>query len=280
MKVEIIHETEYTYASEVFLEPHYLRFKPCPTSYSELESFSLKVFPQPEGMSEQIDAENNSIHFSWYGGMHKKLRIIATSVLTSAPYNPFNFLLYPTSYNLMPFTYDLDLKMLLYPYLETISIGERLITYGDVLLATTKGNTLSFLSQLTIQIHQDFSLEIREVGEPYLPDETFDLKRASCRDLAWMQIQLLRHYGMAARFVSGYFYVDVEEPTYELHGWTEVFLPGAGWIGYDPSNGIRTANMHFPICTSASYQNTMPVSGSVRGDASSVLRTKLEIKVV
>tara|TARA_R110000737_G_scaffold284588_3_gene291071 strand:- start:257 stop:799 length:543 start_codon:yes stop_codon:yes gene_type:complete len=180
----------------------------------------------------------------------------------------------------MPFSYDLDLKKLLYPYLETISIGKSLRVYGDDLVATTKGNTLSFLSELTIKIHQDFSLEIREVGEPYLPDETFDLKRASCRDLAWMQIQLLRHYGMAARFVSGYFYVDVEEPTYELHGWTEVFIPGAGWIGYDPSNGIRTSNMHFPICTSASYQNTMPVSGSVRGDASSVLRTKLEIKLV
>jgi transglutaminase-like putative cysteine protease len=85
---------------------------------------------------------------------------------------------------------------------------------------------------------------------------------------------------MAARFVRGYFYVDVERPTHELHGWTEVFLPGAGWIGYDPSNGMRTSNMHFPICASASYQNTMPVSGSERGDASSVLSTKLEIIIL
>ncbi|MGK0493970.1 MAG: transglutaminase-like putative cysteine protease [Maribacter sp.] len=171
------------------------------------------------------------------------------------------------------------LKKLLYLYLETISIGESLRVYGDDLEATTKGSTLSFLSELIIKIQQDSSLEIREVGEPYLSDETFDLKKAFCRDLAWMQIQLLRHYGMAARFVRGYFYVDVERPTHELHGWTEVFLPGAGWIGYDPSNGMRTSNMHFPICASASYQNTMPVSGSERGDASSVLSTKLEIKL-
>jgi transglutaminase-like putative cysteine protease len=95
-----------------------------------------------------------------------------------------------------------------------------------------------------------------------------------------MQIQLLRHYGMAARFVSGYFYVDIAEPKYELHGWTEVFIPGAGWIGYDPSNGIRTSNMHFPICTSANYQHTMPVSGTVRGDATSELTTELEINMV
>jgi hypothetical protein len=97
------------------------------------------------------------------------------------------------------------LKKLLYLYLETISISESLKVCGDDLVATIKGSTLSFLSELTIEIHQDFSLEIPELGEPYLPDETFDLKKASCRDLTWMQIQLLRHYGIAARFVSGNF---------------------------------------------------------------------------
>jgi transglutaminase-like putative cysteine protease len=163
--------------------------------------------------------------------------------------------------------------------MERITIGDALISYGDLIADGAKGNTLTFLIDLTQKIHRDFKLEIRDIGEPYLPDETFRLKIASCRDLAWMQIQLLRHYGMAARFVSGYFYVDVEEPKYELHGWTEVFLPGAGWIGYDPSNGIRTSNMYFPICSSASYQNTMPVSGSVRGGATSVLTTSLAIRV-
>lgn len=168
----------------------------------------------------------------------------------------------------------------MYAYLETISIGKSLRVYDDDLVTTTKGSLLSFLSELSIKIHQDFSLEIREVGEPYLADETFDLKKSFCRDLALMQIQLLRHSGMVARFVNGYFYVDVEMPTYELHAWTEVFLSGACWIGNDLSNGIRTSHMDFPICTSVSYQNTMPVSGSVREDASSVLSTKLEIKQV
>ncbi len=279
MRIEIIHETEYTYASAVFLEPHYFRFKPRHTPYAELSSFSLQISPEPMGISEQIDAENNTVHFSWYEGMHDKLSIKATSVLITKPYNPFNFLIAPPSYNQIPFEYSLELKKLLQPYTEKITIGEALIGYGNAITAGAKGNTLSFLIDLTQQIHNDFKLEIRDIGEPYLPDETFRLKIASCRDLAWMQIQLLRHYGMAARFVSGYFYVDVEKPTYELHGWTEVFLPGAGWIGYDPSNGIRTSNMYFPICSSASYQNTMPVSGSVRGGASSVLSTSLEIRV-
>jgi len=280
MQIEIIHETEYNYASEVFLEPHVLRFKPKSTPYTELAYFSLDVYPKPMGVSEQLDAENNTVHFSWFEGMHTKLIIKSRSVLTTKPYNPFNFLLSHSHFNQLPFSYKNTLNTLLVPYLEKVAIGIELIAYGDKVLSFSKNNTLTFLTELTNRIHKDFILEIREIGEPYPPNETFKLRKASCRDLAWMQIQLLRHYGVAARFVSGYFYVDVEEPTYELHGWTEVFLPGAGWIGYDPSNGIRTSNTHFPICSSANYQNTMPVSGSVRGDATSLLSAKLKINVI
>ncbi|MCM4173884.1 transglutaminase family protein [Arenibacter sp. TNZ] len=279
MEVEIIHETEYEYQSEVYLEPHYFRFKPRETSYAELKKFKLQVSPKVAGISQQTDAENNTIHFSWFEGMHTKLSIKSTSILTIIPYNPFNFLLYPSSINQMPFAYDEALKKLLYPFIEKISIGASLKEYGDALLLGVNGNTLAFLRELTMHIHEDFDLEIREEGEPHQPDQTFELKKGSCRDFAWMQIQLLRHLGIAARFVSGYFYVEVDNPKYELHGWTEVFLPGAGWIGYDPSNGIRTSNMYFPVSSSATYLNTMPVSGSVRGNATSILTTSLEIKV-
>ncbi|MBC8766735.1 transglutaminase family protein [Arenibacter sp. BSSL-BM3] len=279
MEVEIIHETEYEYQSEVYLEPHYFRFKPRETPYAELKSFGLEVSPKVAGISQQKDAENNTVHFSWYEGMHTKLSIRSTSILTVTPYNPFNFLLYPPSFNQMPFEYDDALKKLLIPFVEKISIGASLKEYGDVILSDVNGNTLGFLSELTRHIHEDFVLEIREIGEPYQPDQTFELKKGSCRDFAWMQIQLLRHLGIAARFVSGYFYVEVDNPKYELHGWTEVFLPGAGWIGYDPSNGIRTSNMYFPVSSSANYLNTMPVSGSVRGNAISILTTSLKIKL-
>ncbi|KKN84077.1 hypothetical protein LCGC14_0292840 [marine sediment metagenome] len=280
MEVEIIHETEYAYQSEVFLEPHYFRFKPKTTPYAELKSFSLKVSPEPTGISEQTDPENNTIHFSWYDGMHSKLTIRTVSVLAIKHYNPFNFLMSPPTYSQLPFSYSEDLNVVLKPSLNLVSIGKDLKEYGAQILAKANENTLTFLSEFTNRIHEDFVLEIREVGEPYQPDETFLLKKGSCRDLAWMQIQILRQMGIAARFVSGYFYVDVKEPQYELHGWTEVFLPGAGWIGFDPSNGIRTTNTYFPLCASASFQNTMPVSGSVRGDALSILTTSLEIKAL
>ena len=280
MQVEIIHETEYAYQSEVFFEPHYFRFKPTETPYVILKDFNLQVVPKPTGLSEQSDVENNTIHFSWFDGMHSKLSIKAKSLIEVKPYNAFNFLLFPASHNKLPFTYANSLNNLLKPCLETITINKSLKSYGEKILSKVNSNTLAFLSDLTTRIHEDFVLEIREIGEPYLPDETFQLKRGSCRDFAWMQIQLFRHFGIAARFASGYFYIDAEDPQFELHGWTEVFLPGAGWIGFDPSNGIRTTNMYFPVCSSAMYLNTMPVSGSVRGAAPSVLSTNLSIKIV
>jgi len=280
MEIKITHETEYTYQSEVFLEPHYFRFKPRETPYAALKSFRLHISPEPTGISEQTDAENNTVHFSWYNGMYTQLSIRAVSILAIKPYNPFNFLLSPASHNQLPFSYSDNLKYLLKPCLETTSISKALKKYAEEIRSASNADTLAFLSELTIRIHKDFVLEIREIGEPYQPDETFELKRGSCRDFAWMQIQVLRHFGIASRFASGYFYIEAEDPKFELHGWTEIFLPGAGWIGYDPSNGIRTTNMYFPVCSSANFRNTMSVSGSVRGDAVSTLKTKLAIETL
>jgi transglutaminase-like putative cysteine protease len=93
-----------------------------------------------------------------------------------------------------------------------------------------------------------------------------------------MQINLVRQLGIAARFVSGYYYFDMDTPNYELHAWIEVFLPGIGWLGLDPSHGIFTGNTHFPLASSAHYENTMPVSGGIRGSASSKLITQLAIE--
>ena len=114
-------------------------------------------------------------------------------------------------------------------------------------------------------------------GRPYHPNKLFQLKSGSCRDLAWMQIQLLRNLGFAGRFVSGYFYLDAENPEFELHAWLEVFIPGAGWIGLDPSHGMLAGDAHIPVASSSNYENTMPVSGSVRGSANSTLKNDLII---
>lgn len=279
MRIKIVHETEYSFNKEVFLEPHYLRFKPKSMPFLDLESHRFDISTVPSGISEQLDVEGNVVHFCWFDGMHKNINIKSEAVLKIKPFKPFNFLIYPVSCSIIPFEYPKQIRALLALYLESTKINGALLDYGRGILKTVESNTISFLSQLTTQIHQDFVLETREKGAPFHPDETYEGKTGSCRDLSWMQIQLLRNLGLAARFVSGYYYVDVEDPQYELHAWIEVFVPGAGWIGFDPSNGIATANMHIPVCSSVHYGNTMPVSGSVRGDAQAQLKTNLKIEV-
>lgn len=279
MQIKIVHETEYSFTKEVFLEPHYLRFKPKNMPFLVMESYELQLSITPSGISEQLDAEGNVVHFCWFNGMHKNICIKSVALMKITPFKPFNFLVYPANCNQIPFEYPKRLLPMLSNDMVTTKISSSLLDYGQYILKTVESNTISFLSHLTIQIHQDFVLEIREVGVPFHPNQTFEGKTGSCRDLSWMQIQLLRNLGLAARFVSGYYFVDVEDPKYELHGWVEVFIPGAGWIGFDPSNGIATANMHIPVCSSAHYENTMPVSGSVRGDAHAQLETSLKIEV-
>ncbi len=280
MRFKIIHETEYEFNEAVFLEPHYLRFKPKNTPHLELESHSLIMSIQPAGISEQMDAEDNYIHFCWFEGMHKKIHIRSETILNSSPYNPFNFLIYPLGLNTIPFSYSKPVLELLQKYMTAMPINAELEAYGKTILVGAKNATIPFLTELTKRIHADFIVESREEGIPFEAEQTFSLKKGSCRDLVWMQMQLLRTLGIAARFVSGYYYVDVENPQYELHAWIEVYLPGAGWIGFDPSNGIVTAHTHIAVASSSHYVHTMPVSGTVRGNATSKLGTLLIIEVL
>lgn len=277
MKLKISHETSYRFDSPIFLEPHYLRFRPLNRPYKNLEQFSLDVIPKPAGLSPQTDPENNISHFCWFDGLHDQLQIKSASIIDSRPYNPFNFIIHPQQYQLLPFDYPDPLNLLLKPCLQRVIIGDAISQYAKNIQKKAKNDTTQFLTELTRHIHNDFALLTREFGEPQDPDQTFKLKNGSCRDLTWMQIHILRHHGIAARFVSGYYYVDEVNPIFELHAWLEAFLPGVGWMGLDPSHGIVIQQSHIPVAASSHYENTMPVTGTLRGLAASRLASKLEI---
>jgi transglutaminase-like putative cysteine protease len=278
MNFKIIHETKYLFSDEVFLEPHFLRFRPKHTPFIKLKNFSIVLESKPEGRSVIEDEEHNVIDFCWFEKLTKSFTISVESSLQTKEYNPFNFIIYPDSFNKLPFNYSDHQYQILFAALQKPDIAQELIDYADAILKSSDFNTIAFITNLTTQIHQDFIVEYREDGPPLSPDNTFKIKKGSCRDLSWMQISMLRHFGIAARFVSGYFYFDMDEPTYELHAWTEVFIPGTGWLGFDPSHGILTGNTHFSVASSAIPENTMPVSGGIRGSATSQLITRLTIE--
>ena len=280
IKYKIIHDTTYSFTSEVFFEPHFLRFKPKTTTFNNLESFKLNLTPLPVGVSEQIDPENNLVHFCWFEGLNKTFKIHAESIVTIRKYNPLNFILHPTGNFNLPINYSDELNNLLKQALTFEKIDKPLIEFGEKTLNDSKFDTVSFITNITNRIHKEFIVESREEGIPFEADKTFELKKGSCRDLVWMQIQLFRYMGLASRFVSGYYYIPLDDSEYELHAWLEVFLPGAGWIGLDPSHGIVVGNSHIPVACSTNFVNTMTVTGTIRGDADSKLSTKLSIDIL
>lgn len=277
MKFKIIHSTTYLFSGDVFLEPHYLRFRPKTRPFIEVTDFLMSVESKPNGRLVSEDEEQNLIDFCWFEGVTNKLCIEAHTSLETKPYNPFNFIIYPDSFNTIPFTYSEHQYQLLYAPLQKMALSQELINYADAILKESSFNTIAFCTNLTAKLHKDYTVEYRESGPPLSPNETLLSKKGSCRDLSWLQINLLRHYGLAARFVSGYFYFEMDKPMYELHAWVEVFMPGSGWIGLDPSHGILTGNTHFAIASSAIPENTMPVSGGIRGSATSQMLTTLRI---
>lgn len=280
MKFKVSHTTEYSYSDSVFFEPHYFRLKPKVSNFSSIIDFTIRIEPEPAGYSEQIDIENNSIRLCWFEGMHQKLRIEVDTVFEVQEYNPFNFLVHPPEYLKIPFKYSERTNELLKPSLQTGILPKEIKDFINEVLVNTNNQSINFLMELTKQIHKEFVLENRETGEPHKTAYTFEQRKGSCRDLAWMQIHLLRHLGIAARFVSGYFYLDSDNPEFELHAWLEAFLPGAGWIGFDPSHGIITSSYHIPLASSAFFENTMPVSGTVRGNALSTMENDLKIGII
>jgi len=280
MRLHIVHETAYRFTGEVFLEPHHLRLKPRSTQYTRLEKFEVDVHPMPAGLSQQRDEEGNLVHFCWFEGLTRSLNIRSESIVATDPFNPFAFILHPDRVGRVPFEYDEAQRKLLSTDLERVELSKPLVDFGRKIAEETGFDTVTFLTRLTRRIHDDFEIIYREEGPPHTPDEAFTIKEGSCRDLTWMEINILRSMGIAARFVSGYYYFQMEDPQYELHAWLEVFLPGAGWVGFDPSHGIIAGNTHIPIVSGAHYEHTMPITGTIRGDADSKLKTKVTIEAL
>jgi len=271
--VALNHVTHYRFDRLVGLSPHLMRLRPAPHCRSPIVSYSLRVEPAKHFINWQQDPQANYIARVVFPERTKELRVEVDLVAEMSVYNPFDFFLEPQAEE-FPFKYPDWQARELAPYLNREPATAR---FADYLKETSrqKQRTVDFLVALNARLARDVKYLIRMEPGVQTPEETLENASGSCRDSAWLLTQLLRHLGLAARFVSGYLIQLVPDVKSldgpagaaadftDLHAWCEVYVPGAGWIGLDPTSGLFAGEGHIPLACTPEPSSAAPVTGLV-----------------
>lgn len=197
----------------------------------------------------------------------------------STHFNAFDFVIFPFQAAALPIFYSPELARLLAPYLVADELAPEVVAWAATVLESAGGQTVAFLNALTDWLKRDFAYTARHKGPPHPPAETLIAGGGSCRDLAWLMIAACRATGLAARFVSGYAWAGDALISHELHAWVEVYLPGAGWRGFDPTLGAAADERHIVLAASAYPDFAAPLRGDFWGNTRSELETKVVLSV-
>lgn len=274
MRFEVRHRLRYSYSREVFLEPTSLRLKPRADFSQRVDSFEMRLDPIPMGFSDSLDLFNNHEALAWFSGKHSSLAVQTRFRVDTTLSNPFNYLITDPLVLRLPAHYGSEHPQLA-AYLKPTPDAS-VANLAQELLRESDDNALNFLHYATDYIHREFQHILRPSGEPLPAHKTLRRREGACRDLAVLLVDICRSMGLAARFVSGYKYDPSSKDAHDLHAWAEVYLPGAGWRGYDPSWGLAVADLHIPLAAGPQPQDAAPISGTFRG--TDVL-SKLEYEV-
>jgi transglutaminase-like putative cysteine protease len=278
MRFTIRHHTQYRYSRPVRLSPHQLRFCPRDDGAQRVVAHQLEISPVPQGRNDHIDLEGNRVTQVWFESDTDRLAITSTIEVESLRRNPFDFVLDPKGVSL-PIDHSHDL-VCARAYLQRIEADDAVTAFAAELSLAVDRDTLRFLDRLNQLLFADFSHIHRETGTPQSPRTTLQSRSGACRDLAVLFVDCCRAEGLAARFASGYQKGNLQSERRHLHAWPEIYLPGAGWRGFDPTHGQAIADTHVTIAAAAHPQDTMPVIGTFTGDgASSSLDYDLRIEV-
>jgi uncharacterized protein (DUF2126 family) len=273
LRVALHHATRYAYDRPIHLGPQVIRLRPAPHCRTPIVSYQLEVQPAEHFLNWQQDPQANWLARVLVPNLTERLEITVDLVADLAVINPFDFFL-EESAERYPFTYDPVLAFELAPYLSVDPLGERFETYLAA-IDRTEQPTTAFVFGLNAGLSRDIGYIIRMEPGVQTPDETLEKRSGSCRDSAWLLVQLLRRLGLAARFASGYLIqlkpdvVSLDGPSgasqdfTDLHAWCEVYLPGAGWVGLDPTSGLFAGEGHIPLACAASPVSASPISGTI-----------------
>jgi len=271
--VALHHRTDYQYDRLVALSPHLVRLRPAPHSRTRVLSYSQTVLPEKHFINWQQDPFANYVARLAFPERTRRLRIDIGLVVEMAVFNPFDFFLEPGA-EVFPFAYEPALRLELQPYLVAVPATPLLKEFVASLDLTPR-RTIDFLVDLNRRLQREVRYLIRMEPGVQTPEQTLSLGAGSCRDSGWLMVQCLRRLGLAARFVSGYLIqlkpdikaIDgpsgAEADFTDLHAWCEVYLPGAGWIGFDPTSGLLAGEGHIPLACTPEPGSAAPVSGAL-----------------
>lgn len=278
MILDVEHRLSYNYSDFVNLNPHYFYLTPNVTPFQQILSFELSVFPEPEKLTRNLDQEGNIQHISFVNSLTRNFDVKTKFSIESTAFNTFDFIFFPFEASVFPFKYPGKLAWYTDIYFSSNPVHSTVKAFGDKFAREVNNDTIDFLMAVTTYISGNFRYISRERGEAVSAEETLRSGSGSCRDFSVLMMAVCTSQGMVARFVSGYLYGS-DRHQHDLHAWVEVFLPGGGWRGFDPTEGQVVNENYITLANSLEPTGINPVRGSFRGalGVTSELETQVSI---
>jgi transglutaminase-like putative cysteine protease len=263
-RYKILHRTYYNFSGPVWLEPHALRLRPRVDHELRIESSSLKITP-PATLRWHRDVEDNSVAIATFDSPASQLLIESEVIIQQHNLAPLDFLVadYATNY---PFAYTPEDRVVLSPYVEHAANDLLNEWISSLWKPSEQLQTYALLQRINLHIHQSLSYKVREEPGVQTAAETLTYGSGSCRDFANLFMEAARQLGLASRFVSGYLHAPPSPVNYgATHAWAEVYLPGAGWKGFDPTVGGIAGTDHIAVAVARLPKSVPPIAGSFIG---------------